>query len=316
VDSSRVARFASAAGIVIAVVGAAFLVRAISEEWDAVRSSLANARPGWLVAGFLCAVAAMVAIALPWRTAMALLGATVDRASTVAGYFVGEIGKYVPGGVWPVLGRAELARRRGVQRPVSYASVALSLVTLYLAGMLVVALVAPLRLIGGKHAGALWILVLLPLGLIALHPQPLGWLVALTERVFRRTLSVRVPPWSASIKLVARYVPGWLLVGTATWCVARAFDGNVGWAVVAPVAILSWVVGFLLVPVPGGIGVREAVFVALVGSLSGGVAATVAVTARLCFLLVDAGGAALGALTWRRLGPRLPPAKGSDAMKP
>ena len=29
--------------------------------------------------------------------------------------------------------------------------------------------------------------------------------------------------------LVLRYVPAWLLIGTSTWCVARAFDPNVGW---------------------------------------------------------------------------------------
>lgn len=312
-ESSRVARFASAAGAVIAVAGAAFLARAIADEWDAVRSSLADARPGWLVAGLLCATAAMVAIALPWGTALALLGQTADRASMVAWYFVGEIGKYVPGGVWSVVGRAELARRGGVARAASYASVALSLVTLYLAGMLVVALLVPLRFVGhGTTAEVLWVLALLPAGVVVLHPRPLGWLVARAERVVRRRLSVPVPPWSASIGLVARYVPSWLLVGTATWCVARAFDPDVAWTVVAPAAILSWVVGFVLVPVPGGIGVREAVFVASVGALSGGVAATVAVTARLCFLLVDGGGAALSALSWRWLRPRFPGVDGDQ----
>jgi glycosyltransferase 2 family protein len=123
---------------------------------------------------------------------------------------------------------------------------------------------------------------------------------------------VDVPPWSNSIALVVRYIPSWLLVGTATWCVARAFDHNVGWMAVAPAAILSWIIGFL-VPVPGGVGVREAVFVALVGTIPRGVAATVAVTARLCFVLVDGGGAALAALSWRRFGPRLPPADDNRA---
>jgi glycosyltransferase 2 family protein len=306
--SLRVARVASAAGVVIAVAGGAFLVRAVVDEWSTVRSSLADARPAWLVAGLLCAAAAMLAVALPWRAALALLGAHVDRSATVASYFVGEMGKYVPGGIWPVVGRAELVRRGGVARSTSYASVALSLATLYLAGMLVVTLLVPLRFVGNESAGALWVLMLLPLGLLVLHPRPLGWLVARAERIVGRKLPVQVPSWSDSIGLVVRYIPSWLLIGTATWCVARAFDRNVGWIVVAPAAILSWVVGFL-VPVPGGIGVREAVFVALVGALPSGVAATVAVTTRLCFLLVDGGGAALGALSWRRFGARCPPAE-------
>ena len=90
------------------------------------------------------------------------------------------------------------------------------------------------------------------------------------------------------------------LIGTATWCVARAFDPDASWLAVAPAAILSWIIGFVSVPVPGGIGVREAAFVAVVGTIPTGVRATVAVAARLCFILVDAGGAALGAMAWRR----------------
>ena len=76
---------------------------------------------------------------------------------------------------------------------------------------------------------------------------------------------------------------------------------------VAPAAMLSWVVGFVLVPVPGGVGVREAAFVALVGgSVPAGVRATAAVVARLAFMLVDALGAVLGAAAVRRLGSRVP----------
>jgi len=68
------------------------------------------------------------------------------------------------------------------------------------------------------------------------------------------------------------YVPVWLLVGTATWAVARALDPSAAWIDVAPAAVASWLVGFLAVPVPGGVGVREAAFVAFAGNLAPGVA--------------------------------------------
>jgi uncharacterized membrane protein YbhN (UPF0104 family) len=78
---------------------------------------------------------------------------------------------------------------------------------------------------------------------------------------------------------------------------------------IAPAAMLSWVVGFVLVPVPGGVGVREAAFVALVGgSVPAGVRATAAVVARLAFMLVDALGAVLGAAAVRRVGAKVPAA--------
>ena len=285
----------------IAIAGGVFVVRAIAQQWDSVRSSLGDAEPAWLVAGLACAAVAMVAVALPWRHALALVGIEAPLMACVTWYFVGEIGKYVPGGIWPVVGRAELARRGGHPRSGAYASVALSLGALYLAGMLTVTVLLPLRFLDEGGSEWLWVLVLLPIGLTLLHHRPLGWMVERAERVMKRKLTVQIPPWSSSMGLVLRYVPSWLLIGTSTWCIARAFDPNVGWMTIAPAAMLSWVVGFVLVPVPGGVGVREAAFVALVGgSVPAGVRATIAVVARLAFMLVDALGALIGGAVVRR----------------
>jgi uncharacterized membrane protein YbhN (UPF0104 family) len=304
---SKHARWSAIIGAAIAIVGLAFVARSITNEWSTLSSSLADARPLWLAAGVLCAALAMLGMALPWRRALSMLGAHVERRSGVAYYFAGEIGKYVPGGIWPVLGRGELARSGGVAPTTSYASVVLSLGALYLAAMVLVVILLPLWLLTSGSIDLLWMLALLPVGLAALHPRPLGWLIARVERVLGRQVDIVLPPWSASIGLVARYVPSWLFVSTATWCIARAFDGNVSWIQVAPAAVLSWIVGFVLVPIPGGIGVREAAFVGLVGGLSSGVAATVAIAARLSFMLVDGVGALLAGVALRRARRRALP---------
>lgn len=306
-NRSRLARLSTTIGIVIAVAGGVFVVRAIASQWSSVESSLRDADWVWLAIGVLTAALAMLAVALPWKRALTLVGIDAGWRACVTWYFVGEIGKYVPGGIWPVVGRAELARRGGHPRAGAYASVALSLGALYLADLLLVTLLVPLRFVG-EASGWLWVLVLLPVGLALLHHRPLGWFVELAEKAMKRPLDVRIPPWSESLALIASYLPAWLLIGTATWCVARAFDPDVGWLTIAPAAMLSWVVGFVLVPVPGGVGVREAAFVALVGgALPAGVRATIAVVARLAFMLVDALGALVGAAVVRRWDAASPP---------
>ena len=79
---------------------------------------------------------------------------------------------------------------------------------------------------------------------------------------------------------------------------ARALTADAGGDVgaIAFAAVLSWIAGFLAVPVPGGVGVREAVFVAAAG-LDPGVGAAVALVTRAVFMAVDAAGA-LGAAAW------------------
>lgn len=286
------------AGSVIGVVAAAFVVRTLARDWDEISEVIADARPGWLGLAVALAALGSLTMAALWQRALRLLDADLARTQVVARYFVGEIGKYLPGSVWSVLGRGELARRAGVRRGAAYTSVALSLVALYLAAAIVVAAGLPF-LVGSGSAGAWWVVPLVAAGLICLHPAVLGCLVGLAERLLRRDLNLVVPAWRDSAVLVLSYTTAWLGVGTATWAMARALDSGASWPHVTVAAVLSWLIGFLLVPVPGGVGVREAAFVAAASSLAPGVAAAVAVGSRAMFVALDALGAGAGALVLR-----------------
>jgi uncharacterized membrane protein YbhN (UPF0104 family) len=213
--------------------------------------------------------------------------------TTVARYYVGEIGKYLPGSLWPVIGRGELAARTDVPRPVAYGSVAVSLVSLYLAAGLLVAALLPF--LGSADGDApLWPLLSIPIGIALLAGGVLERLRRLAERMIGHELDLTFPSPRASALLVAVYVPSWLLIGAATWAMTRALVPDAAFGPILAAATLSWLAGFVAVPVPGGVGVREAVFVAAVPDLSAGVATTVALAVRLVFVLVDAGGWALG----------------------
>ena len=89
------------------------------------------------------------------------------------------------------------------------------------------------------------------------------------------------PPWTPS-KLYY-----------STWARARSL-GAASYPKVMFAAVLSWIAGFLAVPVPAGAGIREAVLTASSG-LDGGVAAATAIVARIIFILVDVIGAAVSA---------------------
>lgn len=298
--SSRRTKVASTVvGAVLALIAIAFVTRSLVRDREEIGDALADASFGWLVLAAVLAAVGMTAIAVPWRHAIRLLGDDMPMRQIISRYYVGELGKYVPGGVWPILGRGELAARWGLRRTAAYSSVLLSLLALYLAAMLVVAAGLPALLAGDDGSGPVAVLLLLPLGLAALHPAAIGLALRLVERVTRRDLSVEVPTWGASVALVARYVPSWLAIGGATWAVARALEPSADVWEIGAATVMSWLVGFVLVPVPGGVGVREAAFVAAAGSLDPGIAAAVAVGARGIFVAVDALGALIGSVVMR-----------------
>src|SRR5205085_2810971 len=89
--------------------------------------------------------------------------------------------------------------------------------------------------------------------------------VALVSRLTKSDLDLEIPRWSDSLGLVLRYVPTWLFVGTATWAVGRATTADLSYPRVMFASVLSWIVGFLAVPVPSGAGIREAVLYAASG---------------------------------------------------
>jgi len=281
-------------GLLVGGAAMFYVVRRLAQDWPDASDALVDAEAAWLVLAAAGAVLAMVSIGWGWRHVLALLGAPVPAGRVVAWYFVGELGKYVPGGVWPVVGRGELARRGGVPRGRAYASVALSLAMVYLAALFVAAGFLPFAVSDGGFSAWMLVLLALPAGVVLLHPRVLGRLVRLVEKVGRRTVHLEIPQWSDSLVLVARYVPTWFFVGTATWAVARSLTPDASYPTVVFATVLSWAAGFLAVPVPAGAGVREAVLTATSG-LDGGVAAAAAIVARILFVLVDVAGAAVGA---------------------
>lgn len=263
-------RLARPVALLLAVAALALCVVALVHEWGRVSGALADANWWWLAVALASATMAMVLVSLGWgRCISALGGPTVPPRIAVAWFLAGDLGKYLPGGVWSVLGRSEVARRGGVARPVAYASVALSLVVFY---------------------G----LAMLPVAAIALHPRVLGWWLGLARKVLGRPIELVVPRPAVTAKLFLFYVPVWVAtVGcTLAVCEALGVEGSVPRLAFATIA--AWLAGFLAVPVPSGAGIREVVFVALAG-LPAGLAVAVAVTCRVCFLVVDGVGGATSA---------------------
>src|SRR5688572_32489206 len=120
---------------------------------------------------------------------MRLLGSDPSLRDTLHWYFLGQLGKYVPGTLWPVVGRSEMARRGGVPRPAAYGSVILTLGATYLAAVLVVIGFLPFAGENGAR-DQWWALLLLPVGLVVLHPAVLGWGKRTLERIVRRRIDV------------------------------------------------------------------------------------------------------------------------------
>ena len=100
---------------------------AVASQWSHVSSALA--RLGFLpVAGALVAVlAALLAAMQVWRVLLGALGSPLPARPAARILFIGQLGKYLPGSIWPVLAQMELGNEYQVPRHRSASAVVLTM---------------------------------------------------------------------------------------------------------------------------------------------------------------------------------------------
>lgn len=296
---------ASVVGIAIGLAGLAAVLVGLGRGTDAgsvVRLAV-SADPIAVGLGVVLAAVSMGTVGVLWARVLRALGRPSPTGSVLRWYWLGSMGKYLPGGVWPIVGRAELAASGGIDRPTAYAGVGISIMLTYMAAALWVAIGFPFVLDAvapGSVSGdlRLWSALVLPVGLALLHPGIGGRIVTWGTRRFSRRaealdLSLTLPGPRSLLLLLVSHLPVWVLVGatqvllTAALSEAGGFAAPDAWAV-AWATVLAWLAGFLALPVPGGIGVREAVFVAALPAVPPELAAGAALLGRAVFVLGDA----------------------------
>ncbi len=287
-------------GIAIALVAVGLCAKALIDAWPTVSLALKTANIWWLVVAVVASAVSMVGLALLWHRVLAAFDRSWPFRKVAAWYFAGELGKYIPGGIWPVVGRGELARRDGVKRSTAYATTLLSLALMCVGAAFACGLLAPfLALDGGGVGPEMALLILIPIGLICANPRVSRPMFALLAKGTKGRVTLTPPGWGRMVGLMLAATPTWLLVGGASVAITAALGYEQHPARVAFAAILAWIVGFLIVPVPAGAGVRELLFVAVCG-LAAGPAVAVAAIARLTFIVLDGIGGVAGLLSLRR----------------
>ena len=283
------AKLASFAGVLIGLAGVAFVVRTILTKREEVGDAFAGLNGVTLIASLLLGLSAMTLIGYVWTRMLVTRGHHAPPRSAMAWYFAGQLGKYVPGGIWPIVGRAELAARGGVPRPDAYAATGLSMVTTYLAAALAICIGSLLS----------WSYPLV--GVLGLASMGIGFAIFSNGRLRTKVLGLinRVSTRAAALTeprrlllLTIVHLPAWILMSLSTSVTASAFGADIGGVHMLFITSASWLAGFVVVGVPGGIGVRESVFTALAGAaINPGVAVSLALASRVVFIAVDLVGA-------------------------
>jgi hypothetical protein len=247
----------------ILVAGLAGIAFVIAQTVDESTGQVMPSAPALVVAGAL-ALVAITASARAWAVLFRDLLTSRSRRLALRGtFYIAQLTKYLPaGGVIQVASQLGLAptagvplKRAAVAFPVS-AIGALSACATFGCGL---ALVADLPGWARTLAGLSLLTVIL------LYRPLMARALDLVRRFIPRTPTADQLP--RQVDIVAFYL--WALVTISSLCLGYTVlllsvtDGINGATVFCAFA-MSWAIGFLAVPVPAGVGVREAVLVAAV----------------------------------------------------
>jgi uncharacterized membrane protein YbhN (UPF0104 family) len=280
----------------------AYLLVRLVQGWHAHPIDLGGADHLALALAIVLSALGVAGAGAIWVWILRRLGCAAP-ASWIGLFFQGQLGKYLPGSVWQYAGRVGLLRVRGVSVATASASIGIEL------GASVAAACLTTVLLLGLWAGlGLWAAaVVLWLGSRRLSRRRAAASSTSTLRALARLLAAS---WPLTIEATALYVGMWVLYGSGFAALAKAlFDLPLGeLAYYVGAFAVAWVVGLAAVFAPGGIGVREAVLVALLrGRLGSGDAVALAFASRLLLSAIDLAAGAAAMLLWRRQG-RIPEA--------
>jgi uncharacterized membrane protein YbhN (UPF0104 family) len=240
--------------------GVAFMAVAFARTADRLHGSVVPSAPRLVAAVVL--LAGNVGLAgLAWSRMFDV--DAEDRRILAGGFYLSQLGKYLPGGVWQVVGQVGSARQASV--PLGHASTGFAAFAgaQVIAGAVVASGLAAVGA-GAVSPGYRWVSVL---GLLSVALLDRRWMAWVLDRLPGRLDSEMLPSQRALLGAWAWAVVDLLMAGTAY----AVLLGGVGSSTRVPMAatacawVAAWAVGFAAILVPAGLGVREAVLIALLG---------------------------------------------------
>lgn len=289
------------------VLVALFAAVALRRNWEAVREDL-DLLSGWdYLASGSAACAGLLLLWATWTAVLHGLGTELPGHDSRTIYFAAQLGKYVPGSVWPAVIQARLGRRNGVAPTTMVVSYALWMGVLCAVG----AITGVLVLTNGDVEVPWWVVLLCVVAALValpllLHdrglPQLISWAL---RRRGRDDVAIRLSP-AAARRATALSAATWVVFGVHAWFLARPLGaGTADLPLVIGAFALAFVAGVIVVPLPAGAGLRETILVLTLGAAIGRPGAlTVALLSRLIMIVAEVVLASVtgvpGALRWAR----------------
>jgi phosphatidylserine/phosphatidylglycerophosphate/cardiolipin synthase-like enzyme len=288
--------------------GAALAALIVGVVHDGARARPWPFHPSRLIAATIVELAVLGWSVYLWAWILACFaGPQPAYQSLLRAWRAATLAKYLPGSIWPAASTVEMAARIGAS-PVALPSAFVIHAALNLVGALTVGALFGGSLGSAGPAVSPWLAATGVFGALALvHPRVVNAVVARAARVARLDAPAWEGTWAVGATLLLLSIATWVAYGAAfaLFLSSLAPTARVTWLDLAGINALAFTAGFVAFFAPGGIGVREAALVALLGTVVPGTGARfgIAASSRLWLVLTEIVGGMLVVVAGRQRRP-------------
>jgi glycosyltransferase 2 family protein len=271
----------------------------IVEHWSGIHSGLDRIGLPVAFGALACVLAALVCTMLVWRALIGGLGSPLSVGVSSRVVYVGQLGKYLPGSVWPVLVQMELAAEHKVPRARAAAASMIGMCLSLLCALIVALVTLPFA--HGLTRYWWGFLIALPL-LICLYPPVLNWLLRLGFKILRREPPEQALSGRVILVAMAWYVVSWICYGLHIYVMALRLGIHPlsGLPLSIGAFALSWAIGFVIVLAPAGAGFRDVMRIAVLSTqMSVGAATAITLVSRVATTVADVLVASIAVISYK-----------------
>jgi glycosyltransferase 2 family protein len=283
-----------------------YLGGTVAANWDELRRHQWTVDPALLALSVGLHVGVLAWGVWVWRLVLARFeGDPVRYSLLYRMWSLSNLARYAPGKIWQFIAVAQLARERGLPPALMLTSVMVHTGFSLLAALAVGSLVVPAGTLGGLPRWGLSGLAVV-VAALSVHPRVLNLAIGVLPRLMRRPVAAWTGSWWDGVTLLLCSVGAWLLYGVAYHVFVRSIS-PIPWEalpLLTGVNAWSFVIGYAAFFSIAGLGARElAMSTLLLPVMPAGVAALVAVAARLWTVLAEIAGGLLSLLVGRGARP-------------
>lgn len=275
---SKSVNWSQVVGWLVTLLALFFVGRWLVQLDQAVWLSLLHVHKGWLIGSLLVFQVWFLMRFAAWEVIVRRHGSEAQRHQTLRSWTLSELARYVPGNIWSFAAKYRSSVSGGTTKTAAVQALVIEALAQIAGATMVAALF--------YNAAQFWWVAV---GVVLIFPTAVPIVISVLAR-WKRWQEIPKIGITVSLGLLLWYGALWAVFGVATAMIYRSFPEapqmNMVWLIGSNVA--AWLIGYLSIVTPMGLGVREVAFVRLTADvLPSALASLVSLVTRVWFVVSE-----------------------------